>query len=307
MNFFKNRFLRSRMLPGLFLLAVLLPLAAHAQFGGGYGGGGFGGGGRRGGGFGGGGGGRAYIIRDEDDLKMIEEMEKSLDPAFKDDVFSVTRLMYEPNGYGRSRYWDDDTPDADLNLGFRMYQATSMKMHPGYNYVHITPEELAKCPFVYLAAPEGMNLSETEVKTLRAYLLNGGFLMAEDFWGDDAWSVVYQQFKRIFPDREPVELPLSHPIFHCVFDFKYKAQMPSVNTWTRDGMRYDYADYAVDHDPHYYAINDDKGRMMCIICRNNHYGDGWEHEGDDHSYFDVFSMPMAYPMFINITYYAMTH
>jgi hypothetical protein len=297
----------ARFLPWLLLLGGLVPLAVQAQpYGGGFGGG-FGGGRRGGGGGFGGGGGRAYVIRDEDDLKMIEQMEKALDPAFKDDVFSVTRIMYAPNGYGRSRFWDDDTPDSDLNLGFRMFQATSMKMHPGFNYIHLTPEELAKYPFVYLAAPEGMNLSQNELKALRAYLLNGGFMMVDDFWGDEAWSVAYQQFKRIFPDREPVELPLSHPVFHCVFDFKYKAQMPSVNSWTRNGMRYDYADYAVDHDPHYYAINDDKGRMMCIICRNNHYGDGWEHEGDDHSYFDVFSMPQAYPMYINITYYAMTH
>jgi len=254
------------------------------------------------------------MIRDEDDLKMIDQMEKALDPAFKEDVFSVSRLIYEPNGYGRSRFWDDDTPDADLNLGFRMFQATSLKMHPSYNYLHITPDELAKYPFVYLAAPEGMNLSNEETKTLRSYLLNGGFMMAEDFWGDQAWNVVHSQFKRIFPDREPVELPLSHPIFHSVFDFKFFAQMPSVNTWTRGGMVYDYADYSLDpatqqatNRPYYYGIFDDKGRMMVLICRNNHYGDGWEHEGDDHSYFDKFSMPMAYPMFINIVFYAMTH
>jgi hypothetical protein len=83
--------------------------------------------------------------------------------------------------------------------------------------------------------------------------------------------------------------------------------MPSVGTFTRSGQSYDYADYSFDHDAHYYGIFDDKHRMMAIICRNNHYGDGWEHEGDDHGYFDKFSEPQAYPMFINILYYAMTH
>jgi hypothetical protein len=47
--------------------------------------------------------------------------------------------------------------------------------------------------------------------------------------------------------------------------------------------------------------------MMVLVCHNNHFGDGWEHEGDDESYFDIFSMPMAYPMFINILTYAMAH
>ena len=47
--------------------------------------------------------------------------------------------------------------------------------------------------------------------------------------------------------------------------------------------------------------------MMVVICHNNHYGDGWEHETDDNVYFDTISKPKAYPMFINILVYAMTH
>ncbi|HLX71442.1 MAG TPA: DUF4159 domain-containing protein, partial [Verrucomicrobiae bacterium] len=61
------------------------------------------------------------------------------------------------------------------------------------------------------------------------------------------------------------------------------------------------------HDPHYYGVYDDKNRMMMLICFNNHFGDGWEHEGDDQSYFDIFSEPMGYPMLINILVYAMSH
>ncbi len=60
-----------------------------------------------------------------------------------------------------------------------------------------------------------------------------------------------------------------------------------------------------NHDPHYYAIYDDKQRIMVLACHNNHFGDGWEHEGDNDSYFYTFSMPLAYPMFINIITYAM--
>ena len=66
---------------------------------------------------------------------------------------------------------------------------------------------------------------------LRRYLLNGGFLMVDDFWGEDEWNNFYQQIKRVFPDREPVELPLEHEIFHCVYDLKEKPQIPSINHW----------------------------------------------------------------------------
>ncbi len=86
--------------------------------------------------------------------------------------------------------------------------------------------------------------------------------------------------------------------------------MPSVGTFFSPGNphyepRWPY--FVKNHDPHYYALYDSKNRMMAIICHNNHYGDGWEHEADDQSYFEVFSEPMAYPMFINIVQYAMTH
>jgi len=307
----------------LLLALLLLPAAVHAQpaapgnggFGGNFGGrggrrGGAGGGrgGYNGGAFGGGmGGNRAYTIRDPAELEMVQNMEKALNPAFINDVYTFSRLKYNYSYQGRGRYWDDDSPDADLNLEFRLFQATSLKVHPGYNYIDIDPKQLAKNPFVYMAVTAGMALSDDDVKTLHDYLLNGGFLMAEDFWGDYMWDFAYTQFKRIFPDREPVELPLSHPIFHTVFDFKYLPQMPSAG-FGYQGVSYDNADYATgDHYPHYYAFFDDHSHIVALICRNNHYGDGWEHEGDNHEYFDRFSMPQAYPMFINILYYALTN
>ena len=55
--------------------------------------------------------------------------------------------------------------------------------------------------------PGALVFSEEEVVALRRYLLNGGFLMVDDFWGDDEWENFYEQIKRVFPDREPQELP----------------------------------------------------------------------------------------------------
>ena len=59
--------------------------------------------------------------------------------------------------------------------------------------------------------------------------------------------------------------------------------------------------------PHYRAIFDDKGRMMVIICHNTDNGDGWEREGVYEYYFREFSEKKAYPLGINIVFYAMTH
>jgi len=152
------------------LLLALLLLSAHGQF---SGGGRF----RRGYGFG-----------NPELMKEQEEMEKALDPAFKEDVFTFARLKFGTDDdyrFGGGRRWDDDTPDADLTLTYRMYQVTSLKVRPGLNFIDITTQELAKYPFVYLAAAGRMVLNDDETAALRQYLLNGGFLMADDFWGDD--------------------------------------------------------------------------------------------------------------------------
>ena len=293
---------RSALVIGVALLMAGLLISAHAQL--------WGGGGPRGRGRGRFG--RGSEIPQERQAEQ-DEMAKAINPSFKEDVFTFARLKFsefERRGrFGRGRIWDDDAPEADLNLIYRLYQVTSLKIQPGLHFIDITPSDLSKYPFVYLAASGLLLLKDEEVTALRNYLLNGGFLMADDFWGDDQWHHFYEQLKRIFPEREPVDLTLDHPIFHTVYSFRQQPQIPSVGTFQFTGLSYDpeFPFEEKNHAPHYFAIYDDKQRMIALICHNNHYGDGWEHEGDDETYFDKFSLPMGYPMFINILVYASAH
>jgi hypothetical protein len=255
---------------------------------------------------------RGYQLQDPQKIKEQEIMQKALNPEFQEDVFTFARLKFQADSdyrFGGGRLWDDDTPDADLNLIFRLHEVTSLKVRPGLNFIDITAKDLANYPFVYLASAGRVVLTDEEVTALRQYLLNGGFIMADDFWGDEQWEHFHEEFKRIFPEREPVELTLDHRIFHTVFDFKKEPQIPSVGAYLRTGESYDpgWPYIEKNQDPHYYALYDDKQRMMALLCHNNHYGDGWEHEGDDETYFDKFSEPMAYPMLINILVYTMAH
>lgn len=239
--------------------------------------------------------------------------EWQIDPGFTEDVFSFARLRYSSfsrgsrggwGGWGGRGRWATDAPEADLNLLFRLQQMTSLKVNPNPTFIDITAADLANYPFVYMVEPGALEFSEDEVVALRNYLLNGGFLMVDDFWGDDEWDNFAYEMKRVFPDREPVELPIEHPIFHAVFDLKEKPQMPSIHHFLGSGLTHERPG---TEEVHYRAFFDDKGRMMAIACHNTDLGDGWEREGEDPTYFERFSEKMSYPMAINILFYAMTH
>lgn len=231
------------------------------------------------------------------------------DPQFAKDVFTFVRVIYTSDSWGRRHGggWRTDWPASDLNFSFRLQQLTSLKVAPEPKQLELTDPELFDYPFIYLVEPGALVFSEAEVEVLRRYLANGGFLMVDDFWGEEEWDNFYDQIRRVFPDRQPEELPLEHPVFHCVYDLKKKPQIPSIGhaiagrSEGRTWERYDA------QTPHYKAIFDDQGRMMVIICHNTDLGDGWEREGEDPWYFREFSEKYAYPLGINIVTYAMTH
>lgn len=228
------------------------------------------------------------------------------DEHFKSDVFTFVRIRYSSSYGGRGRgggNWATDYPDSDLNFSYRLHELTSLEVDPNGKIIELTDDTLFDYPFIYIIEPGRMELNDDEVKALRKYLLNGGFLMVDDFWGEDEYATLYENMKLVFPNREPVELPLEHEIFHCVYDLKKKPQVPSIHAWY-NGLtteRYDA------EEPHYKGIFDDEGRMMVIICHNTDLGDGWEREGMDPQYFKEMSEKYSYPMGINIVTYAMTH
>jgi hypothetical protein len=228
------------------------------------------------------------------------------------DLFVFARLRYnsESSRWGRYRgggKWATDYPDADLNFSYRLQQMTSLQVSPKGAVVDIVAEQLRHYPFIYMIEPGGISISDEEAKVMRDYMLNGGFVMVDDFWGEEEWDVFYRALKQIFPDREPMELPVEHEIFHMVFPLKVKPQIPSVGHAMAGREQGITAERWDAETPHYRAIYDDKKRMVMIICHNTDLGDGWEEEGTDPWYFREFSEKYAYPLGINILFYALTH
>jgi hypothetical protein len=223
------------------------------------------------------------------------------DPRFPDDTFRFVRLR--PENHYR---WATDYPDSDLNFSFRLQQMTAIRVNPEPLVVSILDPKMKECPFLYTIETATLDLLDQEVKILRDHLLNGGFLMIDDFWGDEEWENTRQQMVKVFPDRPITELELDHPVFNTVFQLKEKPQVPAIEiamAGRTTGIFYEKGGKVV----HYYGIFDPKGRMMVIICRNTDLGDGWEREGEDPFFFKEFSEKKAYPMGINIVVYSMTH
>jgi hypothetical protein len=231
------------------------------------------------------------------------------DERFKSDVFTFVRVRYSSGGGygGRGGNWATDYPDSDLNFSYRLHELTALEVDPNGKILDLTDEAIFDYPWMYLIEPGRMSLSEAEVQGLRKYCLNGGFLMVDDFWGDYEWQNFYDNIKRVFPDRDPLELPLEHEIFHCVYDLKMKPQVPSIHSWQATGLTYEQGHGGDVQTVHYKGIFDDKGRMMVIICHNTDLGDGWEREGESVEYFKEFAEKWSYPLGINIVTYAMTH
>ena len=232
------------------------------------------------------------------------------DEELPNDMFTFARIQYDSWGGGwRGRgKWSVDYPESDLNMSFRLQQLTSLKVDPEGTVLNLNEDKLFNYPFIYIIEPGQLYFSEFEVKSLRKYLLNGGFLMVDDFWGEVEWKNFERQFRRVFPSRKIVDLPIEHELFQCVFPLKQKPQVPNPRTAMRGASRGITWERWDAQTPNYRGVYDDHGRLMVVICHNTDLGDGWEEESRAGEwYFKEFSEPKAYPMGINIIFYSMTH
>jgi len=230
------------------------------------------------------------------------------------DLFTFARVRYNSSERERSSFaWFTDYPDADLNLSYRLQQVTALKVHPEPEVIELTDPRLFDHPWIFMSGAGNIDLSEPEIRALRAYLLNGGFLMVDDFWGQSEWDGVHRALKQVFPDREPEDVPRQHQIFHCVYDLPDTLSLQTPNVGAATSNRDTGITWEDNHaggntrEVHFRAIYDDRRRMMVFLCHNTDNGDGWEEESTDPWFFVTFSEKKNYPLAINILYYAMTH
>jgi hypothetical protein len=202
---------------------------------------------------------------------------------------------------GRGVFWTMDYPRSDRHFSLALRRLTRLSVRSVEQPINLDEHDQYDWPWLYAVEVGHWNLTDEQAKSLREYLLRGGFLMVDDFHGGFEWDVFAASMKRVFPDREIVEIDSKDPIFHVIYDLDDKYQVPGAQ-YIRSGLTYERADGFPEH---WRGIYDDKGRLMVTICFNVDLGDSWEH-ADNPEYPQKFS---ALGMRIGINYvaYAMSH
>ena len=230
-----------------------------------------------------------------------------------DGGFNFCRMMYssqwrEAGGQG----WSTDYPDADINFSIRFAELTKTRVSkqpsgvPNHFVTRLTDPFLTRCPFLLGSDVGTMSLRDDEVAALRDYLLKGGFLWVDDFWGPRAWDVLEAEIARVLP---PGSYPFrdigpDHPLYRTMFPLTAIPQIPSIQFWRGSGESSERGSDSAE--VHLRGITNAKGELLVLATHNTDIQDAWEREGEDPEYFYKYS-PNGYATAINIMLYAMSH
>jgi hypothetical protein len=252
-------------------------------------------------------------------LPSLAETEPEATPEFY-----FTRLVYG-NGFGAARTprlnfrctdleageggtrfgggWGTDFPASDCKFMWGIQRLSNIRVYDKTPHlVTALDPKLFDYPYLYIVSPHRMFLVREEAEKLREYLLRGGFLHVDDFWGLQQRRDVEEEMAKIFPDRRMVRLNLDHEVFHTFFDIDSVMQIPNVTNACNGFQTWEQRS---EIDPMIFGIEDDDGRLMVLITYNSDLGDAWEWM-DLQCYPNKYS-GQAYRMGLNFMIYAMSH
>lgn len=194
--------------------------------------------------------------------------------------YKIARLHYRGGG--------DWYNDQDIIPNIAKYLNETLQTKFSSVQAVISPDEqkLFDYPFIFMTGHGTVHFNEKEAENLRKYLTRGGFLYIDDDYGMN--ESIGDQIEKIFPAKRMVELPASHDIFHCYFNFTNG--LPKIH-------KHD------DNRPQAFGIFDDNGRLMILYTYESNISDGWS---------DVHNDPenvreKAFQFGVNLFYYIMTY
>jgi len=197
--------------------------------------------------------------------------------------------------------WYIDAPAAEQNLTRRVKTATAIQVEDPI-VMTLDDPRLFQNPWIYFVEPGNLKMLDSDVSTLREFLYRGGTATFDDFHGPFEWANLEKELKRVFPDRQIVEVPKDHPVFSCFYQIDSYPQVAGLGSFLA-GRSWEKGGFV----PHLRTILDDTGRPMVFINWNTDMGDGWEwSNAEDYPGYIKYTA-MAYRMGINEIVYALTH
>lgn len=224
--------------------------------------------------------------------------------------FHMARLIYTVAGAGRGflfgpgqPWWAIDYPEAEYHFLRGLQRLTRVHTAPDSRHIELTDDALFDYPWLFAQQVGRWQMSDEETARLREYLLRGGFLIVDDFHGEYEWEIFSSVMRRVFPDRNVVDIAPDDTLLHVLYDLDQRTQIPGRRHLRRAPNGEIVAELA--GPPRWRGIHDDAGRLLVAINFNMDMGDAWEHADDP-----VYPEPMtalAYRFGINYLLYAMTH
>ena len=225
------------------------------------------------------------------------------------------RLMYPPHPEARfsrpwrgsdwregGTSWTQDYPRADRHFAMAVRRLTRVNVRSVEQPVNLDDgDDVFNWPWLAAGEMGDWMLTDDQAKKLRDYLLRGGFLMLDDFWGPEEWARFDESMSRVFPDREIVEIDNKDPIFHTVYDLDDRYQILGQWALGRGRMSWRVEGTVAQ----WKGIYDDHNHLMVAMSFNSDIGDSWEW-ADDPRYPEKFSA-LGMRIGVNYVIYSLTH
>ena len=199
--------------------------------------------------------------------------------------------------------WSQDYPRADRHFAQALRRLTRLHVRSVEQPINLDDgDDVFNWPWLAAGEMGDWKLTDSQAAKLRDYLLRGGFLYLDDFWGPEEWDRFDESMKAVFPDREIVEIDDKDSIFHTVYDLNDRYQVPG--EWAlRQGGTYRGGPTAAI--PHWRGIYDDHHRLIVAMTFNSDVGDSWEWADEPHDP-DKYS-ELGIRIGVNYVVYSLTH
>lgn len=203
-------------------------------------------------------------------------------------------------------WWLVDWPDAEDHFTMGVQRLTRIDAGEP-RHLRLTDDRLFDYPWIYATQTGWWGLTDAETARLREYLLRGGFLVVDDFWGPEQWEVFRQTMDRVLPNHPITNIELSDSVMHVLYDIGQKdlTFIPGTRHLRRGPGGTVVVQQPYGTAPAWRALCDDKDRMVVAVNFNTDVGDAWEYA--DWPEYPAAMTTLAYRYGINYLIYSMTH